>query len=133
MDKDYEIENENFSDEDQEIDSEDMDDITEESISYISNSFVSNDETYININIKNNNTSKYLTKYELVSVLSIRSQQIARGSPILIEVPKDVNDPYEIARLELIEKKCPLMIRRYNTSNKYIDLKLNDLIINHEY
>ena len=124
-----------IDDKDSDIESEEyIDNITsDDSVSYLSNSFLSNDETYLNSYIDNNYTNKFMTKFELTSILSIRSQQIARGCKPLIEIIDNMYDPYEIARLELKNNKCPLMIRRYNTNNKYNDIKINDLIIKHDF
>tara|TARA_B100001093_G_C26708500_1_gene962346 strand:- start:363 stop:779 length:417 start_codon:yes stop_codon:yes gene_type:complete len=105
----------------------------EDEMSYISNSIVSNDETYINQNSNNLKTSPFLGKLELTKILSIRTQMLARGSPKLVEIPMNMSDPYEIAKLELQQKKCPLMIRRYFPDNKYVDVKVSDLIIKHSY
>ena len=119
--------------------SDNNDDTIQNSI--ISNSIVSNDETYIKINNSNIN-NPYLTKFELTKLLSIRTQQIARGSSILIDIDKDfINNCnkenkdiyYEIARLEFKNNKCPLMIRRYTNNNKYIDIKINSLINKYNY
>ena len=132
-----EIEIQNDFDELEEID-EIEDEISvslteEDEISFISNSIVSNDETYINQNSNNLKTSPFLGKLELTKILSIRTQMIARGSPKLVEIPTNMSDPYEIAKLELQQKKCPLMIRRYFPDNKYVDVKVSNLIIKHSY
>ncbi len=130
MDENYDIESIDNTDYSSETD---MIDDTDDNLSYISNCIISNDETYINSSINNNNTSKYMTKFELTSILSIRTQQIARGSPLLIELSDNITDPFEIAKLELQQNKCPLIIRRYDSNHKYIDVKINDLIIKHDY
>tara|TARA_B100000131_G_C18052911_1_gene587189 strand:+ start:909 stop:1295 length:387 start_codon:yes stop_codon:yes gene_type:complete len=91
-----------------------------------SNNILSSDEIYIKIN--NNNINPYLTKFELTKLLSIRTQQIAKGSPILVNIPKNIDDPYEIAKIEFKENKCPLMIKR---NNKYI--RIHELINKYNY
>ena len=136
-------ESENYSDDDYTIDEELIydDEIDTISNSIISNTIVSNDESYINSYKNKKDINPYLTKFELTKILSIRTQQIAKGSPTLVEIPTDllntkVNENidihYEIARLELKENKCPLMIRRY-INNKHIDVKINDLINKYDY
>tara|TARA_B100001094_G_C18190048_1_gene806514 strand:- start:1632 stop:2045 length:414 start_codon:yes stop_codon:yes gene_type:complete len=104
----------------------------EDELSYISNSIISNDETYIKSNINKINTNPFLTKFEFTKILSVRTQQIARGCPTMIEIPQDLlnnNDIYyEIAKLEFKQNKIPLMIRRYESNGKFKDIKINDLI-----
>lgn len=129
---DYE---ENFDEETIEYsdDYEETIDIDEENISCISNSIVSNDESYIKYYTNKEKFNEYMTKCELTKILSVRTQQIARGCPVSIIVPDNIYDPYDIAKLELKNKKCPLLIRRYSPDNSYVDVKINDLIIKHSY
>ena len=100
----------------------------DDEISYISNSIISNDESYIKNNITNIKTSPFITKFEYTKLLSIRTQMIARGSPILIELTEKISDPYLIALLEYKNNKCPLLVRRYFPNGKYEDIKNQDLI-----
>jgi len=138
MEDEYDLETYDDTIDDIISDIDDNDDTIYNSI--ITNSIISNDESYIKIN--NNINNPYLTKFELTKILSIRTQQIARGSAVLIDIDKDfINNCnkdnkdiyYEIARLELINNKCPLMIRRYNNNNKYTDIKINSLINKYNY
>ena len=114
----------NESDEEKDLDDE---------LSYISNSIISNDETYIKSNVNKLNLNPFLTKFEFTKILSIRTQQIARGCPPMVEIPEDLlnnnNDIYyEIAKLEFKQNRIPLMIRRYESNGKFSDVKINDLI-----
>lgn len=59
----------------------------------------------------NYRTIPILTKYERTMLLSVRSQQIAEGAPILVDKGK-LNNPVDIARKELNEGKLPLLIYR---------------------
>ena len=62
-----------------------------------------------------NNIYKHISKYEMTRILGFRSQQIAEGSPIYVEIPQDVIDPLEIAILEYNLGLIPvLLIREYN-------------------
>ena len=64
---------------------------------------------------KINNIYKHISKYEMTRILGFRSQQIAEGSPIYVEIPQDVIDPLEIAILEYNLGLIPvLLIREYN-------------------
>ena len=105
----------------------------DDELSYISNSIISSDETYIKSNINKLNINPFLTKYEFTKILSVRTQQIARGCPPMVEIPQDIIDNnkdvyYEIAKLEFKNNKIPLMIRRYESNGKFSDVKINDLI-----
>ena len=119
-----EVSIDNSDEEDKDLDDE---------LSYISNSIISNDETYIKSNINKLNMNPFLTKYEFTKILSVRTQQIARGCPPMVEIPQDIIDNnkdiyYEIAKLEFKNNKIPLMIRRYESNGKFMDIKINDLI-----
>lgn len=68
-----------------------------------------------------------ITKYEMTKVLGERANQISDGSPVLVEIPKNVSNAYEIALLELAEKKIPFIIKRpYGNTFEY--WKLKDLL-----
>ncbi len=57
------------------------------------------------------NTYPYLTKYEMARIIGVRAEQLGRNAPTLIKPPVGVSD-YEIARLELLQGRCPWMIAR---------------------
>ncbi len=69
-----------------------------------------------------------LTKYEKAKILGIRSIQIANGAKPNIEVPKNIIDSMEIAKLEFNSGKIPFMIRRKMPDQTYIDIKLTELV-----
>ena len=71
-------------------------------------------------------TSKYLSKYEKTKVLGIRALQISTGSPPTIDIGNET-DALKIAEMELLEKKIPIVIRRYLPNGKYEDWKVNEL------
>lgn len=56
-------------------------------------------------------TSEIMTLFEYCEVIGIRSLQIEKGSPIFTDAG-DLTSPSEIARKELFDRKCPLMITR---------------------
>ena len=58
------------------------------------------------------NTLPYLTKYEKTKLLAERSQQLSSGSPAFVDVPDSITNTYEIALLELRQKKIPFIIKR---------------------
>lgn len=53
-----------------------------------------------------------LNKYERARVLGARALQIALGAPVLVDVPKSVIEPLEIARLELESDVMPIAVKR---------------------
>ena len=52
------------------------------------------------------------TRFERARILGARALQISMGAPILIEVPKDVIDPLNIAELEFGKTVIPITVRR---------------------
>lgn len=61
---------------------------------------------------KNHRSHPYLTKYERTAILEMRSSQIQKGWAPFISVPAHIRDVYEIAKLELIQRKIPYIIER---------------------
>ncbi len=71
-----------------------------------------------------------LTRYELVRIISIRAQQIAAGSPLFLdedEIPKGVDDPVELAKLELKKGRLPILIER-KRGDETVLIPLSELI-----
>ena len=71
-------------------------------------------------------TSKYLTKYEKTRILGARALQISLGSPPTVDIGT-TTDSYEIAMLELQQKKIPIIIRRYLPNNTFEDWHISEL------
>ena len=90
---------------------------------------VSMSKTYEKYYSKNKKTKPFLTKYEKAKLLGIRAQMLATGSPALVEVPANITNTVDIAKLELEKQRIPLMIRRYLPDKSYEDWRLEDLII----
>jgi len=57
-------------------------------------------------------TLPFLTKYETARILGQRAKQINSGAKSFVKIPPNVIDGYEIAKLELEEKKIPFIIKR---------------------
>ena len=53
-----------------------------------------------------------LSLYEFTSCLGLRATQISEGCPVLVDVPEGIENPEEIAILEMKAGKCPLIISR---------------------
>ncbi len=71
-------------------------------------------------------TSKFLTKYEKCRILGTRALQISLGSPPTIDIG-DETDSYEIALMELQQKKIPIIVRRYLPNGTYEDWNITEL------
>jgi DNA-directed RNA polymerase subunit K/omega len=59
-----------------------------------------------------NKFNNVLSLYEFTSCLGLRATQISEGCPVLIDVPEGMENPEEIALLEIKAGKCPLIICR---------------------
>ena len=57
-------------------------------------------------------TIPFLTKYEMTRVLGQRAKQIDNGAKPFVKIPPNVMDGYNIALLELEQKKIPFIIQR---------------------
>jgi DNA-directed RNA polymerase I, II, and III subunit RPABC2 len=57
-------------------------------------------------------TLPILTKYERARILGIRTKQINNGSQIFVENKNNIIDGYNLALLELQQKKIPYIIQR---------------------
>ena len=81
-------------------------------------------------NVDSRTTRPLLTKFERAKILSIRAQQIEAGMPVLIhpeKIPASMMDAYEIAKLELKNKKTPIIIcRKIGDNTEY--WKIEDFI-----
>ena len=74
-------------------------------------------------------TSKYMTKYERARVLGTRALQISMNAPLMVDRQGET-DPLEIAQKELLEKKIPIIIRRYLPDGSFEDWKISELMVN---
>ena len=52
------------------------------------------------------------TKFEKARIIGARALQIAMGAPILIEPPKELIDPIDIATLEFDRSVIPITVKR---------------------
>ncbi|RLI88436.1 MAG: DNA-directed RNA polymerase subunit K [Candidatus Altiarchaeales archaeon] len=52
------------------------------------------------------------TKFEIARLLGARALQIKMGAPILIRIPKTVEKPLDIAKLELEKGVLPITVKK---------------------
>lgn len=74
-------------------------------------------------------TLPFLTKYERTRILGQRAKQLDDGANAFISVPENVIDGYQIAEMELEEKKIPFIIRRPLPNGNSEYWKIQDLEI----
>ena len=67
-------------------------------------------------------TSSILTKEEVSKLLSMRIAQIEHNSPILTDVT-GLTSPIAMAKKELIDRKCPILVHREDTSKRTLTSK----------
>ncbi len=84
-------------------------------------------EIYKNYDISKNVTDPILTKYEYTKILGMRAQQIANNSEPLIKVTKDLDNPIDIAKEEIRQRKSPIILKRKIGENQFEYWKLEDL------
>lgn len=73
-------------------------------------------------------TIPFLTKYEKARIIGKRAMQISKGSPPLVEIG-DIENPIDIAKKELMERKIPFIIRRPLPDGSYEDWRVDELRI----
>jgi len=82
--------------------------------------------TYENMVKKEKKTLPIMSKFEKARIIGVRAQQIADGAVPTVKVPDKMISVIEIAKLELKERRLPLIIRRILTKNKYEDWRIDE-------
>jgi DNA-directed RNA polymerase I, II, and III subunit RPABC2 len=76
-------------------------------------------------------SKKIMTKYEFDQVISLRTNQLALGSPSFVDIPdlkiKSNMELRSVALRELKEGKLPYIIKRPLPNNKNEYLRISDL------
>jgi DNA-directed RNA polymerase subunit K/omega len=62
--------------------------------------------------MRNMPNTKYRSRYEKTRIISARALQISQCSPILVEAPRGVIKPVEIAKLEFEKGLVPITVKR---------------------
>ena len=66
-----------------------------------------------------------ITRFEKARIIGARSLQIAMGAPVLLEAPKGLTNPIDLALKELEMRILPITIRRKLPDGEYQDIPLN--------
>jgi DNA-directed RNA polymerase I, II, and III subunit RPABC2 len=118
----------------EEVEEDDLDDIEddENTINISDNhkfEIVSKDKTYERIESRKRICSPMMSTHELTKIIGIRAQQLSCGMNPMINVSPDIMDTKFIAIQELLQKKMPLILRRFLPNDLYEDWRIEDLII----
>jgi DNA-directed RNA polymerase subunit K/omega len=71
----------------------------------------------------------YLTTFEKTKLIGLRATMIAKGSPLFIERPPHVTDVLELARMEVEQKKVPVILKRLMPDGTFEYWRLSDLLV----
>jgi len=71
----------------------------------------------------------FLSVYEYTKILGMRTNQLAQGARPYIQVPEHISDVQEIAKLELEQRKLPILIKRHMPDGTFEKYRLADLMI----
>ena len=77
----------------------------------------------------NHRTYPFLTNFERTKMIGLRANQISKGSVPFITVPPHITDVKDIARLELEQKRLPVIIKRPLPNGTYEYWRLADLLL----
>lgn len=73
-------------------------------------------------------TSEVMTKFEYAEIVSIRAKQIENGGDSYTDIG-DLTDPIAIAKKEILDKRCPLDIRRMITDRIAERWHVNEMVV----
>jgi DNA-directed RNA polymerase subunit K/omega len=71
----------------------------------------------------------FLTKFEKTKILGFRMNQLSQGARPFIEVPKHVSDVRDIARMELEQRRLPIIVKRPMPDGTFEYWRLQDLLL----
>ena len=117
VDDNYDDYDQNYDDEEDE-DNLDDSNYHEDNIHYTDNDLDNDSKIQYIVNSEERITSNIITIYEITELIGVRSTQISQGSPIFTEV-KNITNPIEMAKKEILDNKCPLYIKRHIGLDKY--------------
>lgn len=74
-------------------------------------------------------TYPFLTNYEKTKCISFRASQINNGAKPYVLVPPGMNDSYQIAKMELEQKRLPFIMKRPLPDGNFEVWRLSDLLV----
>ena len=77
---------------------------------------------------KQHTSYPFLNKFEKTKILGFRMNQLSQGARPFITVPAHVSDVREIARMELEQKRLPIIIKRPMPDGTFEYWRLQDLL-----
>lgn len=101
-------------------------DYIENTIPKLDNNVKTDDPDYVDPCHK---TYPFLTLYEKTKIIGLRANQLSQGAQPFISVPSHVTDVKDIARLELEQKRIPVIIKRPLPNGSFEYWRLSDLMI----
>jgi DNA-directed RNA polymerase subunit K/omega len=112
------IEEEEEIEENIEDDEDDDDDIENTEDDVILDEGTSDDLVEYIVKEEDRITSDCLSKYEMIELINIRATQISKGDYPFTDV-KNLRDPISMAKKEIYDNKCPLLVKRGIGNNKF--------------
>ena len=83
-------------------------------------------ENYDTLKTTYKNKLKRVTKFEIPTIIGFRAEQIANGSPVLVDVPKHMTKTLDIAEYEFKKGKTPFILKK-RVGDGFEYWKLDDL------
>jgi DNA-directed RNA polymerase I, II, and III subunit RPABC2 len=71
----------------------------------------------------------FLSVFEKTKIIGMRTNQLAQGARPYIVVPEHITSVLDIAKLELEQRRLPIIIKRHMPDGKYEKFRLSDMII----
>ena len=77
----------------------------------------------------NHRSAPFLTQYEKTKIIGMRANQLSQSARPYIAVPEYVTDVWDIARMELSQRRLPFIVRRPMPDGTHEYWRLSDLLI----
>ena len=77
----------------------------------------------------NHRSPPFLTQYEKTKIIGLRANQLSQSARPYIAVPEYVTSVWEIARMELAQRRLPFIVRRPMPNGNHEYWRLSDLLI----
>ena len=71
----------------------------------------------------------FLSTFERTKILGMRTNQLAQGARPYIQVPAHITNVLDIAKLELEQRRLPIIVKRHMPDGRYEKFRLSDFIL----